>query len=111
MRCPFIPHHNPGLIVAERSYDTREWLTVRRGENPMKVLTTGASGLIGSALVPFLTTAGHQVTRLVRSRPQPGAAAVQWDPAAGNTDTAGLEGADAVVHLAGENIAKGRWRP
>ena len=58
----------------------------------MKVLVTGASGLVGSALVPFLTSSGHRVTRLVRSRPRPGTAEVQWDPAAGSVDTAGLEG-------------------
>ncbi len=80
-----------------------------KGEMSMKVLVTGASGLIGSALVSFLTTGGHQVTRLVRSQPQPGAAEAQWDPESGIADTASLEGGDAVVHLAGENIASGRW--
>lgn len=75
----------------------------------MKILVTGSTGLIGSALVPFLTTGGHNVVRLVRSKPKPGAAEVYWDPGAGNIDTAGLEGLDAVVHLAGENIAAGRW--
>ena len=75
----------------------------------MKVLVTGAGGLIGSALVPLLTTGGHRVTRLVRSQPRPGAAEIHWDPAAGVVDVASLEGVEAVVHLAGENIASGRW--
>ena len=72
----------------------------------MKVLVTGSTGFIGSALVSALTAAGHQVTRLVRKLA--GAGEVRWDPAAGAIDTGGLEGHDAVVHLAGENIA-GRW--
>jgi uncharacterized protein (TIGR01777 family) len=76
---------------------------------PLNVAVTGASGLVGSALVPFLTTGGHQVTRLVRSQPRPSAAELQWDPEKGVQDLSGLEGIDAVVHLAGENIASGRW--
>ena len=72
----------------------------------MKVLVTGSTGFIGSALVSALTAAGHQVTRLVRKLA--GAGEVRWDPTAGAIDTGGLEGHDAVVHLAGENIA-GRW--
>lgn len=76
----------------------------------MKVLVTGSSGFIGSALVPFLTAAGHAVTRLVRSQPRPGAAEVRWDPVAKTVDTAGLEGLNATVHLAGETIV-GRWTP
>lgn len=74
----------------------------------MTILVTGSSGLIGSVLVPFLTTGGHRVTRLVRSQPRPGEMAVRWDPVAGTLETAGLVGLDAVVHLAGENLA-GRW--
>jgi uncharacterized protein len=75
----------------------------------MHVLVTGSTGLVGSTLVPFLTTAGHQVTRLVRTTPRPGQAAVYWHPEVGSIATPGLEGMDAVVHLAGENIAAGRW--
>lgn len=74
----------------------------------MKVLVTGSTGFIGSALVTALTGAGHQVTRLVRK--PAGAGEVRWDPASSVIDAGGLEGHDAVVHLAGENIA-GRWTP
>lgn len=75
----------------------------------MKVLMTGSSGLIGSALGARLASQGHGVTRLVRAKPAAGAAALEWDPAAGRLDAAALEGFDAVVHLAGESIASGRW--
>ena len=76
---------------------------------PLHVVVSGSTGLVGSALVPFLTTGGHRVTRLVRSQPQPRTGEIRWDPIAGSIETAGLEGVDAVVHLAGENIAGGRW--
>ncbi|MBI3326698.1 MAG: TIGR01777 family protein [Nitrospinae bacterium] len=75
----------------------------------MNVLITGASGFIGSALIPVLVSGGHRVTRLVRAQPRLGHAEVHWDPEVGTVDTAGLEGMDAVVHLAGENLAAGRW--
>ncbi len=76
----------------------------------MKVAVTGASGLIGGALVPFLSTGGHEVVRLVRSPPKTGDE-VGWDPDAGRLDAAALRGVSAVVHLAGESIADGRWTP
>ncbi|MGH7701577.1 MAG: TIGR01777 family oxidoreductase [Gemmatimonadales bacterium] len=73
----------------------------------LRLAVTGASGLIGSSLVPALSGAGHQVTRLVRSAPAAGE--IRWNPAAGELDPNHLEGLDAVVHLAGENIAGGWW--
>lgn len=75
----------------------------------MRVLVTGSSGLIGQALVRRLAGAGHEAVRLVRTEPAEGEAAVAWDPQAGTLDPAALEGFDAVVHLAGENIGAGRW--
>ena len=75
----------------------------------MKILVTGSSGLVGRALVAFLAAGGHEVTRLVRSTPGPGAGQIHWDPNVGSIDTTRLEGLEAVVHLAGESIATGRW--
>jgi hypothetical protein len=74
----------------------------------MKVAVTGSSGLIGSALVPALRAAGHDVRRIVR-RPSQASDEVQWDPAAGTIDVAALTGVDAAVHLAGEGIGERRW--
>lgn len=82
----------------------------------MKILVTGSTGLIGSALVRELKQAGHTVCRLVR--PQTNTAAIRgnegfdvnWDPATGELGGAAV-GADAVVHLAGASIAGGRWTP
>jgi len=74
----------------------------------MKVAVTGASGLIGSALVPALRARGHEVVRLVRRAPS-APDEVRWDPAAGTVDLAGLQGIDAVVHLAGAGVGDKRW--
>jgi len=73
----------------------------------MKVLIAGASGLIGSALTPTLQANGAEVTRLVRSTPKPGE--IEWHPNQDAMDPARLEGSDAVINLAGENVAGGRW--
>ncbi|MEE9285818.1 MAG: TIGR01777 family oxidoreductase [Dehalococcoidia bacterium] len=75
----------------------------------MKVLVSGSTGLIGSALVPVLRERGHEVVRLVRSRALVAPDAVFWDPQAGDLDAAGLEGVDAAVHLSGESVASLRW--
>jgi uncharacterized protein (TIGR01777 family) len=80
----------------------------KQGTRAMNILVTGSTGLVGSAVVPFLTTGGHRVVRLVRGTAR-GPDEVEWNPQAGTIDAAKLEGLDAVVHLAGENIATGRW--
>ena len=73
----------------------------------MHIAVSGSSGMVGSALISSLTREGHRVTRLVR-RPA-GGDDVAWDIAQGVKDLPRLEGVDAVVHLAGESIAAGRW--
>jgi uncharacterized protein (TIGR01777 family) len=76
----------------------------------VRVAITGSTGLVGSGVVTVLSSAGHEVVRLIRRVPAPGEKGVlRWDPEKGEIDSAGLEGLDAVVHLAGENIASGRW--
>jgi uncharacterized protein len=75
----------------------------------MKTLITGSTGLVGSALIPSLIKSGHSVSRMVRSQSSAGSSDVNWDPLAGKLDKAKLEGFESVVHLAGENIASGRW--
>lgn len=74
----------------------------------MRVVISGSSGLIGRALVTRLETDGHDVVRLVRRDPR-GPHEIEWDPAAGTIDAAGLDGADAVFHLAGAGIGDHRW--
>ncbi|GAA3387358.1 TIGR01777 family oxidoreductase [Cryptosporangium minutisporangium] len=74
----------------------------------MRIVVSGASGLIGSALVDALRLDGHEVTRLVRREPtRPDEQ--RWDPAGGRLDPDVLSGADAVVHLAGAGVGDRRW--
>src|SRR6185503_1796944 len=75
----------------------------------MKILITGSYGLVGSALIKSLTAGNHEVIRLVRHTRTAGAPEAEWQPDKGLIDKAQLEGLDAVVHLAGENIGEGRW--
>jgi len=75
----------------------------------MKILVSGSHGLVGKALVRSLTEDGHEVMRLVRGEHAFGAPEVGWQPDKGTIDVEHIEGIHAVVHLAGENIASGRW--
>jgi uncharacterized protein (TIGR01777 family) len=85
-------------------------ITDLRKQAAMKILITGATGLVGTELASLLMTQGHEVFRLTRKAPrEPND--IPWDPATGNIPKARLEGLDAVVHLAGENIAGARWTP
>src|SRR5215470_7771596 len=83
-----------------------------QARTPMKILISGSSGLVGTALAQELLRGGHTVCRLVR----PGTTAthpsqgfdVNWNPATGELGRAAV-GADAVINLAGASIADGRW--
>lgn len=74
----------------------------------MRIAITGSTGLIGSALVSHLRTAGHETISLVRRAPT-SPAEVQWDPSRGILNAKDLEGVNAVVHLAGAGIGDKRW--
>jgi uncharacterized protein (TIGR01777 family) len=77
----------------------------------VRILISGSSGLIGSAVAQTLAEQGHTVSRLLR--PQTRVAAIEgdvrWDPYSGDFDSQAAEGADAVIHLAGASIGEGRW--
>lgn len=75
----------------------------------MKILITGSTGLVGSALIPSLKSKGHQIVCLVRSQVKDSATEVYWNPEKGTLDAGKIEGIEAAVHLAGENLAEGRW--
>lgn len=75
----------------------------------MRILISGASGFIGSALADNLTSSGNRVIRLTRRPVSRGQDAVHWDPESGQLEPSDLDGVEAVVHLAGEGIGDHRW--
>ena len=79
------------------------------GVAAIRIVVTGSRGFVGSALVPQLRQAGHDVLRLVRPNTTTGDGVATWDPDHGTIDSAALDGADAVVHLAGQGIGGTRW--
>lgn len=102
---------SPGAVAHLAAIPVAAWpeTSLPKGRRVMKILITGSSGLIGSALIPVLTGQGHRVIRLIRQRTAPGENTAVWDPNAGKLETSSLERTDAVVHLAGENIGLARW--
>ncbi len=75
---------------------------------PQRIAITGASGLIGTALVGYLKSEGHTVQRFVR-RPVVASDEIQWDPKTGYVDIEALRGVDAIIHLAGVGVGDKRW--
>ena len=73
-----------------------------------KILIAGSSGLIGTQLVAFLDTGGHDVYRLVRRKVE-NDFEIEWDPDNGVINASDIEGFDAVIHLGGEGIGDKRW--
>jgi uncharacterized protein (TIGR01777 family) len=77
----------------------------------MKIIISGASGLVGAALTKDLRTEGHTVLHLVRNTSEVSSEQIRWDPLSAQVDVSALEGADVVVHLSGASISDGRWTP
>src|SRR6266446_7320283 len=75
----------------------------------MKIVISGSHGLVGKALSKTLVGDSHEVFQLVRQKAPAGARDIEWQPNEGVINSASLENFDAVIHLAGENIAEGRW--
>jgi len=78
-------------------------------EKPLKILVSGSSGFVGSALTEFLEFAGHEVWKLSRKAGSSDKKVLIWDPHTSEANQDMFEGFDAVFHLAGDNIAKGWW--
>ncbi len=98
-------------MFAVRHARTRNDL-IRHGrsgiDRPLRIAITGASGLVGQRLIPFLQGGGHEIFRLVRHKAT-ASDEISWNPETGEIEPAKLEGMDAVVHLAGVSIAGGLW--
>lgn len=102
-------HVQLGRLFRFRQRRTEEDLSYHhkyKGAPPMKILIAGATGLIGKQLTAFLSAAGHQIVPLVREQDQKG---IHWSPKKGKLDPNAIEGFDAIINLAGENISSGRW--
>jgi len=88
--------------------DLQRHQQLSQGE-PLRIAVSGASGMVGKQLCAFLSTGGHQVRRIVRGAPNHERLEIAWNTKQAKLDVQALNGVDAVVHLAGENIASKRW--
>ncbi|MBK00208.1 MAG: TIGR01777 family protein [Euryarchaeota archaeon] len=80
-----------------------------RSEKRKKILVAGSSGMIGTQLVAFLDTGGHDVWRLVRRETNLDSKEIKWDPEKNELDSDKIEGFDAIIHLGGAGIGDKRW--
>lgn len=106
MRSKLETHFNYRHRITEHDLRAHHQVMKRK---TMRILVSGAGGLVGASLGSFLKAGGHTVVPLRRSSSGSGQEAVIWDPVARTCDPAQFNGFDAVIHLAGENIAGGRW--
>lgn len=100
-----------GKSFAYREHVLREDMAIhaRYSRTPLRILISGASGVLGSSLVPLLTSGGHDVITLVRRKADPEKQEIFWNPETGEIDKAAIPEIDAVIHLAGEYIGLSRW--
>jgi uncharacterized protein (TIGR01777 family) len=115
---PYLPDWITGLVEKNlrRMFRYREAvlredivLHQRCSHRPLRLLISGASGVLGRELLPLLTAGGHQVFTLVRRRPDPARNEIFWDPENDILHGDELPEVDGVIHLAGEYIGLGRW--
>lgn len=99
----------------EKTFEYRHWLTAADFEfkhqlpnfRKLKIAITGGSGFLGTQLNALLSTQGHEVRNITRSKKKE--SDIRWDPVKGEIELSELEGLDAVINLAGENLVSGRW--
>ncbi len=111
---PYIHHELEELFSYRHRVIFNDLLAHQRAkgeEMPQRILVAGGTGFIGRHLIPFLTTGGHEVSRLVRHPVESKGTDIYWNPAKGELNPELLEGFDAVINLAGENISQGKWTP
>lgn len=95
-------------VFKYRHQITKTDLAVHKNVSPQRIAITGSSGFIGSALIPFLTTGGHNIVKVVR-KPSANKNEAYWDQRNSSLEIAKLENLSAFIHIAGEGIADGKW--